>query len=273
MNNTKNILVLIVAYNHEAYIKRCLESVLEQKTKYNINIICFDDCSTDRTLNILNNFQKQFPKRIQVIKNRKNLGRGRFSIIENSKKYTQNSDYWTILNGDDSWLNEDRVEKQVDILENNSNFVGCCGYTKMYDKNDKYIRTIKQDVTSYNLKDLIIFENQKHLYAHPSSFIWRNVYYAKYNFILPKSKFLKIIGDLSIIYLMLNFDHKKKIFCLDEIVSRYNFNKKGVWSSLSDKKKIKINKYYFLNLMRMVSIKYKILIILKKLNIINVKKN
>ena len=269
MNKTKNLLVLIVSYNHENYIKDCLESVLEQNTKYDVNIICFDDCSTDGTFDILQNIQKQFPEKMQVIKNKKNLGKGRFSIIENSKKYSQNYDYWTILNGDDSWSNKDRVEKQINILENNSNYVGCCGHTEMYDKDGIYLRTIKQDVSSYNLKDLIIFENLKYFYAHPSSFIWRNVYYSKHNFILPKNKFLKVIGDLSVIYLMLNFDDEKKIFCLDEIVSRYNFNEKGVWSSLSEKKREKMNKYYFLNNARMVSLKYKILILLKKLNIIN----
>ena len=273
MNKTKNLLVLIVAYNHQDTIKNCLESVLEQNTKYDINIICFDDCSTDGTLNILKNIQKQFPEKIQVIKNKKNLGRARFSLMENANKYSQDYDYWTILDGDDSWSNIDKVEKQIDILENNPNYVGCCGHTNMYDKDGKLLRTIKQDVSSYNLKDLIIFENQKYFYAHPSSIIWRNVYYPKYNFILPKNKFLNIIGDFSVTYLMLNFDDNKRIFCLDEIVSRYNFNKKGIWSSLSEKKREKINKYYFLNLIRMVSLKYKILILLKKLNIINAKKS
>ena len=66
MNKTKNLLVLIVAYNHQDTIKNCLESVLEQNTKYDINIICFDDCSTDGTLNILKNIQKQFPEKYKL---------------------------------------------------------------------------------------------------------------------------------------------------------------------------------------------------------------
>ena len=153
------------------------------------------------------------------------------------------------------------------------NYIGCCGYTEIYDEYDKYFSTIKQDVSSFNLKNMIIQEHYKNLYAHTSSIIWRNVYYSKHNFILPKNKYSKIIGDVSIIYLMLNFGNEKRMFCLDEIVSRYNFNKKGVWSSLSKKEREKSNKYYFLNLIRMVSLKYKIFIILKKLNIINAKKN
>ena len=267
MNKTKNLLVLIVTYNHQDYIKNCLESVLEQNTKYNINIICFDDCSTDGTLNILKNIQKQFPEKIQVIKNKKNLGKGRFSIMENANKYSQDYDYWTILDGDDSWSNI-VIEKQI-VFRENLIMLLCI---PTYDK-DNQARIIKQDVSSYNLKNLIIYENQKYFYAHPSSFIWRNVYYPKYNFLLKKNKFLNVTGDFSVIYLMLNFDDNKRIFCLDEIVSRYNFNKKGIWSSLSEKKIKKINKYYFLNLIKMVSLKYKILILLKKLNIINAKKS
>ena len=84
MNKTKNLLVLIVTYNHQDYIKNCLESVLEQNTKYNINIICFDDCSTDEY------FKKySISEKIQVIKNKKNLGKGRFSIMENANKYSK----------------------------------------------------------------------------------------------------------------------------------------------------------------------------------------
>lgn len=273
MSNSKSLLVLITTYNHGAYIKDCINSVLDQQTKYDVKIVCFDDCSTDETTEILKGIQKQFPDKIQILQNKKNLGRGRFSIIKKANEFSQNYDYWALLNGDDKWLNNYRVERQIDILEKNLNYIGCCGQTKMYDKTGKFLKIIKQDVPFYNLKDLIMLEGYKNLYAHPSSFIWKNIYYKKFKFILPKNKFFKIWGDLSIIYLMLNLDDKKKIFCLDEIVSKYNFNEKGIWSSLSKEKKEKINKNYYLNLISMVSIKYKILIILKKLNILNGKKN
>ena len=185
MNTTKNLLVLISTYNHENYIKNCINSVLKQKTKYNIKIICFDDCSTDRTFKILKKIQKLFPKKIQIVKNEKNLGRGTLSIIKNSDKYSQDFDYWTILDGDDKWLNKSRVEKQINILENNSDYIGCCGYTKVFDKNGKFLKLIKPDLNYFSLNDLIA---RGGLYFHTSSVIWKNIYYKKYKFILPKKK-------------------------------------------------------------------------------------
>ena len=107
---------------------------------------------------------------------------------------------------------------------------------------------------------------------HPSTIIWKNVYYHKENFYLPKKKFKSIYGDMSILYLMLNFNKTMKIACLKKIFSQYNFNEKGVWSSLSKKERNKIERYYFLNFMKMVSFKYKIFILLKKINFLKLKK-
>ena len=74
-----------------------------------------------------------------------------------------------------------------------------------------------------------------------------------------------IKGDVAIIYLMLNFIKNKKIFCLNEVVSRYNLTEKGVWSRLDAKEQEKRNRYYFLNLMKMVSFDYKIKIVISKI--------
>lgn len=68
----KKVSVIIPAYNVEKYIKECLQSVVDQTLK-DIEIICIDDCSSDRTLDILRVFAKK-DSRILVLQNDENKG-------------------------------------------------------------------------------------------------------------------------------------------------------------------------------------------------------
>lgn len=257
--------VLITCFNHEKSIEKSINSVLNQKTSLPIKILCFDDFSSDRSLEIIKEIQNKHPDKIKIFSNKKNMGRGRYSILHNSNDINANSKYWCILDGDDFWINDTKVQSQIDMLEKNDNYIGCGGISKMVDKNNNLMELIDQDVLDYNLKSLILLTGKKKLYMHPSTIIWKNVYYNRENFYLPKKKFKSIYGDMSILYLMLNFNKTMKIACLKKIVSQYNFNEKGVWSSLSKKDRSKIEKYYFLNFIKMVSFKYKLLILMKKI--------
>ena len=69
-----NVSIIIPVYNVEDYLEECLDSVLDQSLK-DIEIICVDDCSTDNSLNILNNYAKK-DSRIKIIKNSENKGQG-----------------------------------------------------------------------------------------------------------------------------------------------------------------------------------------------------
>ena len=65
---------IIVTYNHEKYITRCIESILNQNIKYDHKIFITDDCSTDNTTNICNEYVKKYPNKIILNTNKKNLG-------------------------------------------------------------------------------------------------------------------------------------------------------------------------------------------------------
>ena len=69
------ISIIIPVYNTEKYLRRCIESAINQTLK-DIEIICIDDASTDNSLNILNEYATK-DKRIKVIVFKKNNGVGR----------------------------------------------------------------------------------------------------------------------------------------------------------------------------------------------------
>jgi FkbM family methyltransferase len=114
----KLLTVIVPSHNHEKYIEQCVDSILQQKTLFNFNILISDDCSTDSTYNIIQKY-KDIPN-IQIQKTEQNEGptpRRIHNLIKNIK-----SDYITFLDGDDYYLDEYKLQKQIDFLEANPEY-------------------------------------------------------------------------------------------------------------------------------------------------------
>lgn len=115
--------VCIITYNHANYIQQCLDSVLNQKTNFEFNIFVSDDCSTDSTLQILNDYSKKFP--FIHVKSRCGLPKSQFSgkptgnlnLIENIER--SNGKFIATLDGDDFWDDPYKLQRQVDALNSN----------------------------------------------------------------------------------------------------------------------------------------------------------
>ena len=101
MNNSKNINFSIVmsVYNEEKDIEKCIQSVLNQTYKH-FEFIIIDDCSTDKTLKIIEHFAK-ITNRIKVIKNKENLG-----LVKSLNKgiFAAKYDWIARIDGDDYWV-------------------------------------------------------------------------------------------------------------------------------------------------------------------------
>lgn len=66
--------VCVVTYNQENYIRQCLQSILEQKTSFYFEVIVGDDCSTDGTRQIVQEFVRRYPGMIKTIFHEENVG-------------------------------------------------------------------------------------------------------------------------------------------------------------------------------------------------------
>ena len=74
MKNSLKLTVNVITYNHEKYIKDCLDSILMQKTDFNFIIRIFDDASTDKTQEICKLYKEKYPDKIELYFAEKNLG-------------------------------------------------------------------------------------------------------------------------------------------------------------------------------------------------------
>ncbi len=108
------VTVVIVTYNHEAFIAEALESVLMQKTSFDFDILIGEDASTDKTKDILESYREKYPDKIKPVYREKNLG-----LVKNFADLLLRArgEYLATLAGDDFWTDEYKLQKQADFLD------------------------------------------------------------------------------------------------------------------------------------------------------------
>lgn len=118
-----NVLVSIccITYNQESYIRDALEGFVNQKTNFKYEVLIHDDASTDRTAEIIREYQERYPDLIKPILqtvNQYSLGLTNVSGTWNFPRAVKNgSKYIAMCEGDDYWINEHKLQRQVDYLE------------------------------------------------------------------------------------------------------------------------------------------------------------
>ena len=115
MNKKQGILlsVCMVSYNQEQYVRDALNSILMQKTDFAYEVIISDDCSKDRTVEILNDYAVKYPN-VRVITGEKNLG---YPNNQRRSLEAATGKYIALCDSDDYWTDPYKLQKQVDYLE------------------------------------------------------------------------------------------------------------------------------------------------------------
>ncbi len=107
-----------ITFNQENYIKDAINGMLAQITDYRFEILIHDDSSTDNTIKLLNEYKKKYPTIINLILQEENQYKLGKKIIPMALSYA-NSKYLTICEGDDYWIDNKKLQKQIIVLENN----------------------------------------------------------------------------------------------------------------------------------------------------------
>jgi glycosyltransferase involved in cell wall biosynthesis len=157
--------VLMPAYNADKYIVEAIESILNQ-TFTDFEFIIIDDCSTDKTWEIIQEYTKK-DKRILAIKNEKNLG---IAGNRNKLKKLAKGEYVMWQDADDISI-EDRMQRQVDVLDKASSVGIVGGYLQIFDE------TGDLSMRKYDSKDSVLRKNifRYSPVAQPASMIRKNV--------------------------------------------------------------------------------------------------
>jgi glycosyltransferase involved in cell wall biosynthesis len=123
------ISVVVTTYNHESYIRQCLENILSQKGDYDLEVIVGDDCSTDKTLIIIEQYKISHRNTIFILPTQNNLG-----ITKNLKRCLDacSGDYIAICEGDDYWTDNYKLQKQKDFLDKHRECSMCFSAIVLY---------------------------------------------------------------------------------------------------------------------------------------------
>lgn len=118
--NEITVSVFMLTYNQEEFIAQAIESILNQKTNFKYQLVIGEDCSSDNTRNICESYSNQNQSKIKLLPPLKdNIG-----LIANYSRTIKecNGKYIAICDGDDYWIDEFKLQKQVDFLEKNTDY-------------------------------------------------------------------------------------------------------------------------------------------------------
>lgn len=132
MKENIKVSVIMPVYNHEPYIAQAIESVLMQKVNFKYELLIGEDCSTDNSLAVINQYKDY--EQVIIFAREKNMHNQK---IRNALDLRLKScgEYIITLEGDDYWTDENKLQKQVDFLDSHPEYISCSHRFTVIDKN------------------------------------------------------------------------------------------------------------------------------------------
>lgn len=171
MNDNPKVSVYCLVYNHEKYLRRCLEGFVNQKTDFRYEIIIHDDCSSDRSQEIILEYVEKYPDLFIPILQKENQYSKGTSILREHILPKLNAEYVAICEGDDYWCDDYKLQKQYDYMQKDSHCSLCVHNTLVHDLSGKESdKTINEWKSVHKLSDYEIFFGWN---VHTSSYFVR----------------------------------------------------------------------------------------------------
>lgn len=204
------ISVIVPVYNVEKYLSRCLESIINQTYK-NIEVVCIDDGSPDKSINILKQYEKK-DKRIKIIRQEnKGLSGARNTGIKKS-----NGEYIFFVDSDD-WLPENAIELLYKTIEKDKSDICIGNLVKTYPKKNKEKKLKKMTNSIFTLTSYLEYSiKNKNFTANVVNKLYRSK-------IIKQSKILfkeKILYE-DFFFVIQYFSYTRKISMIKENVYYY----------------------------------------------------
>ncbi len=133
MNSKPLVSVYITTYNQSQYVREAIDSVLMQKTNFDYEIIVGDDASTDGTQDIIREYKEKHPDLISANLRDENIFESKIDNFEDLRRRCKGK-YMICLEGDDFWIDENKLQKQVDFLESHPDYIAVAHSAVVVDK-------------------------------------------------------------------------------------------------------------------------------------------
>lgn len=251
-NENIMVSILCTAYNHEKYIRQCLDGFVMQKTNFKFEVIVHDDASTDNTANIIREYEEKYPEIIKSICQKENQYSKRVSITKNFTLPKASGKYIAICEGDDFWTDKYKLQKQVDTLENNPNCKCCVCTVRDANEDGSMMNTTHPsevfDSGILHTEDFLKLACKEYAFQ-TSSYLFLRSAYIEYIEHTPKYKKVSPVGDWPI---LLYFSEIGDIYYIKDEMSCYRRNAIGSYTTSMISSTINKRKKYNKGLIAMI---------------------
>lgn len=223
------VTVCMINYNQEKFIQEAIESVLMQECDYDFELLIADDCSTDNSKSIIKNIIKNHPKGnlINLIEREENLGMtpNFFETLKLCK-----GEYIALCDSDDFWRDKYKLQKQIEFLQNDKDFVVSFHDVTLFDENSQKIN--RNYIIEEVKRDYISVELECGAFLMPVTMCFRNVVSE-----IPKEAYKVTNWDVFLISLLGEYGNAK--FMKDIIPAGYRLHQNNISGTLTE-----VNKNY-----------------------------
>lgn len=208
--------VILIAYNQRRYIRQAIESVLAQETSFPYELLIGDDASDDGTSDIVAEYAQAYPDIIRAFIRPENVGAARNAVLLLQQA---RGELIASLEGDDYWIDPQKLEKQAAFLRESPGFIGCTSRIRCVDENGRAIRGKPEWIRQKRVFTLADFDGV-HLPGQASSLMRRNIFRQPTHDYSVLTEADTMISDRTA---MLIFLLQGDFYCFDQPMSVYRY--------------------------------------------------
>ena len=218
--NTVSVSIICNTYNHEDYIRDALDGFVMQRTNFRFEILIHDDASTDKTAEIIREYERKYPDILkpvyQTVNQYSRGGVGRFQYPRVKGKYV------AICEGDDYWTDSFKLQKQYDIMESHPE-IDLCAHA-----------AVKIDAKTKNVLDYVVPSKRDGILSTEQVIAGGGGYFATCSLFYRS----ELTRNIPLFRQMINFDYTLQVhgslrggvFYLAECMGVYRCNVPGSWT-------------------------------------------
>ena len=218
------VTIRCTVFNHENYLRQCLDGFVNQRTDFRFEAFVHDDASTDGSKSIIEEYAARFPDIIKPLYESENL----FSKHDGSfRRATYDSKvlkgkYIALCEGDDFWTDPHKLQKQVDFLESHPDYTMVCSRATLFSsRKGQYVgeNYCQEKDGTLAIKDIV---NRSGLFIPTCTIVFRKSLLDNY----PDYCKRCVVGDYPLqIYAAMN----GKVYYFNDIMATYRVENQGSW--------------------------------------------
>ena len=226
--------MLVVTYNHEQFVRQALDSALAQRLPQPYEILVSEDCSTDGTREIVQEYAESHPHLIRLLLSERNLHSN--EVVARGFRAARGR-YVALLDGDDYWTSDDKLRAQVAFLDARPDFTICFHNVQVVDEQSQSTGRLWNAPGQPEVSGL--HELLRGNFIATSSVVYRRAAVAEvpawYDGFFPVTDW-----PLHVLYA-----REGQIGYLDQTFSVYRLHGGGLFSTLGEREKLEANADFY----------------------------